>query len=175
MTSNDENFLFAQKLSFENSFPHAERPSTKETLKTREELKCRILKGSTIPPDFVDEWMKRGVTWSECGQFGRFSRDFRMTTAMILPLYNSVFLNQILLDGLQTPTLKLNGTESQQGVIWDPKNEMVFDKNVVDWVTRFDQLENVTVRSVPGNHHFFIDNHETTSQLIINFINSYKS
>ena len=197
ITSNDDNFLFGQKLQMGLAFPPAEQTFDDEAkMRTREELKKRIMDGTTIPHDFVDEWMERGVRWNQTGQMGAFSRDIRMTTAMIIPAYNSVYMGA-LLERLETPTLKLNGTDSQQGkklsaclnrstkslqkfsyivlgVAWNPKNSFAFDDRVLEWQNRLDSLENVTVKTVTGNHHFFIDNYKITSKLIHDFIDSNK-
>ena len=43
------------------------------------------------------------------------------------------------------------------GVAWTPKNELVFDKNVRDWLKKFDKLENVKIEHLPGDHHFFVE------------------
>merc|ERR1711962_946148 len=175
ITSNDDNFIFGQKLQMELAFPSVEQTDVDDDetkLRSRDELRKRIIEGTSIPEDFVDKWMERGVRWNKSGQMGTFSRDFRMTTAMIIPSYNSVFLGDILLDKLETPTLKLNGSESIQGVVWNPKNEFVFDNKAQDWKTRFENHENVTVKTVPGDHHFFINNYKITSKIIHDFIDS---
>merc|ERR1712147_576473 len=97
------------------AFPRADQTFNDEAkMRTRDELRDRIKEGTTIPNDFVDAWMERGVRWNHSGQMGAFSRDIRMTGAMIIPAYNSVYLGNSLLDRLETPTLKLNGTDSQQ-------------------------------------------------------------
>ena len=129
ITSNDDNFIFGHKLQMELAFPRADQTFDDEAkMKPRDELRKRIMEGTTIPHDFVDEWMERGVRWNESGQMGSFSRDFRMTSAMIIPSYNSVYLGNALLDRLETPTLKLNGTDSQQGkklALKDSKNNQL--------------------------------------------------
>ena len=118
ITSNDDNFIFGQKLQMGIAFPHADQTFDDESkMKPRDELRKKVMEGTTIPHDFVDEWMERGVRWNQSGQMGQFSRDFRMTTAMIIPAYNSVYLGDVLLDRLETPTLKLNGTDSGQGTL----------------------------------------------------------
>ena len=65
-------------------------------------------------------------------------------------------------------------TISIQGVVWNPKNSFAFDERVKEWQTRLDSLDNVTVKTVSGDHHFIIDNYEITSKLIHDFIDSNK-
>ena len=163
------------------SMEHAYQPASleiqamNEKEKPRSELRKRLQERSTLPEEFLDKWMERGVAWSEDGNAGRFARDFRMTSPMILPWYTSSFLNpDILLNNLTVPVLKICGTESNLGVDWSPKNSMVFDESVVEWVEKFDKLENVKLCYLPGNHHFFVTAAESakTAELIHDFIDN---
>jgi len=161
----------------EEAYPEASLKiqSVKEKEKPRAELRSRLQQGSTIPDEFIDQWMERGVVWSPDGTRGRFARDYRMTSPMIMPWYNSAFLNpEILLEHFTAPVLKICGENSNLGLDWSPKNEMVFDRDVVEWVTKFDELENVKLKYLPGNHHFFVTSAESikTAKLIHDFIDN---
>ena len=46
------------------------------------------------------------------------------------------------------------------------------NKNVEKWVTEFDQSPNVTVKTVAGDHHYFVEEERAaeTAELIDDFI-----
>ena len=70
--------------------------------------------------------------------------------------------------------MKIIGSESKQGIDWSNQNTAVFDYGVEEWVEKFNQLDNVTVKYVKGDHHYFVEEKRAaeTAQLITDFINS---
>jgi len=127
ITARDENFLAIYRASLDTAIePH--HPS--ERMRPREELRERVKRGTTIPESFIDAWIERACVFDEDGSNGRFVRDIRMTGPMIVPWYMSTMLKpEMLIDSLQTPTLKIIGSESKQGVDWSSNtNTMAFDQ-----------------------------------------------
>ena len=95
ITANDDNYLTVLRSSLDTSIqPHY--PSTK--MRPREELRKRVKEGTTVPEEFIDQWIDRACVFDEHGN-GRFVRDIRMTGTMILPWYTSSMLKpEMLLD-----------------------------------------------------------------------------
>lgn len=115
---------------------------------------------------------------------------------LLIGVANSTFT--YLIKSLATPTLKILGRDSNQGVDWNNVNTMVFDRNVESWVEKFNQRidrqfismlfylhfvsylstsglsELVTTEMLDGDHHFFVEeeNAKTTAKLISDFISS---
>jgi len=130
------------------------------------------MKKSTVPKEFLKLWMERGVNWVEGSDEtrGHFSRDIRLNGAMLIPNYSSAMLKpEVLLDHYSTPTVRILGKDSEpaQGVNFDdPLISFIYEEGVLDWVKKFDDLENVSVKILPGNHHFFLPYAQETAKII---------
>ena len=84
------------------------------------------MKKSTVPKEFLNLWMERGVNWVEGSDEtrGHFSRDIRLNGAMLIPNYSSAMLKpEVLLDHYSTPTVRILGKDSEpaQGNVRVPK------------------------------------------------------
>ena len=92
---------------------------------------------------------------------------------MILPIgySSSLFKEEAILNNYSIPTLRLLGKESipPQGVEWNQTTKFLFDENVMKWIEKFDMLENVDVKFITGNHHFFVSNSESSADAISAF------
>ena len=63
-----------------------------------------------------------------------YLRSFR-DNLLFIGVENATFT--YLIKSLATPTLKILGRDSNQGVDWNNVNAMVFDRNVESWVEKF--------------------------------------
>ena len=94
------------------------------------------MKNSTIPAEFQDLWLERGVKWNEEKTQGHLARDSRLNGPMLMPTYPS-FLgeeNSTLLDHLNMPILRINGEESNPfgGIDWNYQPLKIFDSAGVE-------------------------------------------
>ncbi len=143
---------------------------------SREELKKRLLK-STIPLEFQDLWLERGVKWNVERTHGHFARDIRLNGPMLIPNYPSFLAteNSNLLDHLKMPILRINGKESDPFGGVDPNNPAMalFDiRSVQRFSEEISKKENVTEFHLPGNHHFFLPQARETAKILVEFWSS---
>ena len=67
----------------------------------------------------------------------------------------------LVLYGLESESIELSGVNFD-----DPLISFIYEEGVLDWVKKFDDLENVSVKILPGNHHFFLPYAKETAKII---------
>jgi hypothetical protein len=132
---------------------------------------------STIPLEFQDLWLERGVKWNKEKTCGYFARDIRLNGPMLIPNYPSFLASQnsTLLDHLKMPILRIIGKDSDPFGGVDPKNPTMdlFDiKNVQRFSEELSKKENVTEFHLSGNHHFFLPQARETAKILEEFWSS---
>ncbi|CBY36010.1 unnamed protein product [Oikopleura dioica] len=160
ITMVDDMYLFTQRKALEGTYRSKRVENPKQI--SREELKKRLLK-STIPLEFQDLWLERGVKWNVERTHGHFARDIRLNE------------NSNLLDHLKMPILRINGKESDPFGGVDPNNPAMalFDiKSVQRFSEEISKKENVTEFHLPGNHHFFLPQARETAKILEEFWSS---
>lgn len=181
LTVRDDTYLKSQRENLEASYKSRRVEKPKEY--SREELKKRLQK-SSIPPDFQDLWLERGVRWNEDKTRGHFSRDVRLNGNMFIPSFPA-FLGRSdhLLEQLDIPILRINGKESLSGHPRpfggvDPRirNMKDFDaEGILRFSAEFSNKANVREIVMPGNHHFFLEQAQSVAREIEAFWESVES